>query len=260
MKKTLVICDLQPDVVQKLPKPLVDLVGIAVEASRKRKQEICFTMLKFSPNYSEIPDSHPRLGILKRVPHCKWFTSSALCIEALEDESVLERSTFLPHGKVELDATHEYILVGYGPTVQAMSHILGDVLAVPSIQILRECVADEDEQRCRAFLNHDLLFGQVVSIVDYLADLDILHEVTGSSTSNVKYVCDCGRGGHLSLFMPYLLRDHGYHEWPTQPWYRDPITNKSYLCPLGRLAVYSVRRTAIYQTHAILSQRSSVSR
>ncbi|VEU35765.1 unnamed protein product [Pseudo-nitzschia multistriata] len=58
----------------------------------------------------------------------------------------------------------------------------------------------------------------------------------GSSAQ--RYVCDCGRGGHLPLYMTYLVRDHGYMKWPQQPWFQD-ITNhgKQYFCPLGRRIV-----------------------
>ncbi len=58
------------------------------------------------------------------------------------------------------------------------------------------------------------------------------------STTVLKYVCDCDRGGHISLFMYYLLRDHGYIKWPRQPWFRDITRNgKQYWCPLGRRVI-----------------------
>ena len=58
------------------------------------------------------------------------------------------------------------------------------------------------------------------------------------STAVQKYVCDCDRGGHISLFMFYLIRDFGYVKWPQQPWFQD-ITkqSKQYWCPLGRRIV-----------------------
>ena len=53
-----------------------------------------------------------------------------------------------------------------------------------------------------------------------------------------KYVCDCGRGGHLSIFIYYLVRDYGFIEWPVQPWYQDIAKQgKQYWCPLGRRIV-----------------------
>ena len=53
-----------------------------------------------------------------------------------------------------------------------------------------------------------------------------------------KYVCDCDRGGHISLFMFYLLRDHGYVKWPLQPWFQDiSKQDKQYWCPLGKRIV-----------------------
>ena len=53
-----------------------------------------------------------------------------------------------------------------------------------------------------------------------------------------KYVCDCDRGGHLSLFMFYLIRDYGYIKWPRQPWFQDIMKQgKQYWCPLGKRIV-----------------------
>ena len=59
-----------------------------------------------------------------------------------------------------------------------------------------------------------------------------------TSSGMQKYVCDCGRGGHLSLFIFYLVRDYNYIEWPQQPWFQD-ITKqgRQYYCPLGRRVV-----------------------
>eukprot|EP00536_Pseudo-nitzschia_multiseries_P000963 jgi/Psemu1/300417/fgenesh1_kg.12_\ len=76
--------------------------------------------------------------------------------------------------------------------------------------------------------------------------MDLLQEIITDFSSSrksqpsvmQKYVCDCDRGGHLSLFMFYLLRDYGYVKWPRQPWFQD-ITKqgKQYWCPLGRRMV-----------------------
>ena len=300
--KTLIVCDLQPEVVQKLPHPrqFVDLVSIAVQAARPsasnknnhhdpRSMNIIYTMLKFDePGYTQIPPSHPRLGILRRLyeknPNLKWFTSSDLSVsvspkeeeKANDDhrqETVVTRSTFLPHANdtklleilrscccatqtTAAPQNHDGVtVIGYGPTVQAVCHLLGDVLAVPNVQILRECVRDEKEDRCRAFLDHGLLFQeQAVSLVDFLEAQDRLHEricINDDNTTtsrqpttippDVKYVSDCGRGGHISLFMPYLLRDHGYTPWPTQPWYKEltlASNSKEYNCPLGKRMVH----------------------
>jgi hypothetical protein len=88
-------------------------------------------------------------------------------------------------------------------------------------------------------------------LVEFLGDTDTLHEKLGlqieskksdQQQQQQKYVCDTGRGGHLCLFTPYLLRDYGYVEWPTQPWYQEQLslttgTHKEYSCPLGRCAV-----------------------
>ena len=282
-KKTLIVCDVQPDVVNKLqqPRKFVDLVNIAVQGARQAQEpstntgtrtctgtNIVYTMLKFEAGYAQVPPSHPRLGILRRLgaknPALQWFTSSTLHVPPCENENemVVTRSTVLPHANdiklmevlrqcmsetTDTTSTHQFTVVGYGPTVQAVCNLLGDVLAIPTVQVLRECVGDESEDRCQAFLEHGLMFGEeVVSLVDFLEAKDLLHERIdlethgnnyNHNTQQLKYVCDCGRGGHLSLYMPYLLRDHGYIEWPTQPWYQETKSlcgSTQYNCPLGR--------------------------
>ena len=68
------------------------------------------------------------------------------------------------------------------------------------------------------------------SFVYYLIAMDLLQEQIddlpsvgkGEVKSPVqKYVCDCDRGGHLSIYSFYLIRDHGYLKWPRQPWFQD---------------------------------------
>lgn len=295
--KILVVCDVQPDVVQKIPnrEQFLDLIRLTIQATRQSSASasalttttIIYTMIQFSQDYKEIPLTHPRLSVLRRLATTKkWFTSSDLCFAPMpndiDKEYVLKRTTFLPQAndatllQVLQNAMHNRVpdslqqqpnvtIVGYGPTVQAMCHLLGDALAVPNVQVLRECVRDENTERCQAWLDHGLLFGETVtSLVDYFEACNVLHErillaeteeenlvkdngVNDTSTAtttnnNVKYVSDCGRGGHLSLFLPYLLRDYGYKTWPIQPWYQDMSaglhsSTKQYYCPLGKRMV-----------------------
>ena len=170
MHKTLIVCDVQPDVVRKLPEPrqkFLDLVQMAVQATRQSTTSttsIVYTMLKFDDSYTGIPSSHPRLGVLRRLaattrnPQLKWFTSSKLSImneisTTNDNEYVVSRTTFLPQandtallevlqkciaatttsgGQADQDSNLVTVL-GYGPTVQAMCHLLGDVLALPHV-------------------------------------------------------------------------------------------------------------------------------
>jgi hypothetical protein len=259
--KTLIVCDVQPDVVQKLdqPRQFVDLIHTCIAAARQKQQQrpepiqIVHTLLYFPDRsgeeveelgrYAQISPTHPRLGILRKLgatnPNLKWFVSTDLCVKPLDHELILTRSTFLPHANdaALLQGLRRYIIdttgdaaevtvIGYGPTVQALCSLLGDVLAVSNVQILRECVRDEKPARCEAFLNHGLLFNeQVVSLVDYLESLDLLHEridtpstqqrTAPSSGTPVKYVVDCGRGGHLSLFLPTCLRSTAIASGPS---------------------------------------------
>jgi hypothetical protein len=259
-KKTLIVCDVQPDIAQKIPCPRlwVDLTSLAVQAARQHSNvKILYTQLRFDREQLEdIPITHRRLGILRKLSKTAlWFTTDELCVAPHESENVLRRTTFLPHSgdpillealKVDDMASQEYALIGYGPTVQALSHLLGDTMASPCIQWIREGIQEENGHRRQALLDHGSLFNeQVISMVDYLESLDVLHTqilppVTATfKPAPVKYVCDVGRGGHLSLFLHYLTNEYGYVVWPTQPWYQEQksMDIKQYHCPLGRQIV-----------------------
>ena len=196
MKKlTLVVCDVQPDVIKKIPnsQQFVDLVDLAVRAGRNSKTtaavDIVHTMIRFSESsYDCIPLSHPKLGILRKLQMknspINWFTSPELSIPAAKDdpkEIVVSRTTYLPHAddtkllealKYENQESLEdrdFIVIGYGPTVQAVCHILGDVIGTPNVHILKECVQDENMERCKSFLDHGLMFKEeVASLVDFI--------------------------------------------------------------------------------------------
>ncbi len=253
-REILIVCDFQPDVAQKIPSPRlwVDLVTLAIQAARLSHVVIVYTQLRFERSELEqIPVTHPRLGILRKLAATvTWFTSGDLCVVPQNGETIVRRTTFLPHST---DATllnilqnggyQKFTLLGYGPTVQAMCHILGDLIAATCIQLIREGIQDENSGRRTALLEHGCMFNeQVISMVDYLESLDVLHKPVPTPTTLVskpplvKYVCDVGRGGHLSLFMHYLVRDYGYVPWPTQPWYQEQklLQPKQFFCPLGR--------------------------
>jgi hypothetical protein len=197
---SLIVCDVQPDVIKKIhySSQFVDLIDIAVRATRKSRTaasvNIVHTMLHFSKKsggYDQIPSTHPKLGILRKLhyknPQINWFTSSELCIPATKDETVVSRTTYLPQAtNIDLlkalsslqkskttnsmeDNHHEFVVIGYGPTVQAICNLLGDCIGAPNVQIIRECVRDETSKRCHAFLEHGLLFREeVISLVDYI--------------------------------------------------------------------------------------------
>ncbi len=196
MKKlTLIVCDVQPDVVKKIPnsKQFVDLIDLAVRAGRNSRTaaevDIVHTMIRFPESSFEcVPLFHPKLGILRKLQKknipINWFTSSELCIPAAENdpkETVVGRTTYLPHANDTklLEALHftfrnseydrNFVVIGYGPTVQSVCHILGDVIGTPNVQILKECVQDENLERCFSFLNFGLMFKEeVVSVVDFI--------------------------------------------------------------------------------------------
>lgn len=192
---TLIVCDVQPDVINKLKQAhqFVDLVDITVRAACNSRTassvSIVHTMLRFSEKvggYDQIPSTHPKLGILRKLqsknPQIKWFTSSELCIPAsTKNTTIVSRTTFLPQATtIDLLETlqksvkysmedHKFVVIGYGPTVQAITNLLGDCIGVPNVQIIKECVRDESTERCQFFLDHGLLFQEeVISLVDYI--------------------------------------------------------------------------------------------
>ena len=196
MKKlTLIVCDVQPDVIKKIPnsKQFVDLVDLAVRACRNSRTatdfDIVHTMIRFPEcSYECVPLSHPKLGILRKLQMknspINWFTSSELCIPAAENdpkETVVSRTTYLPHSndsnllealrynnEESLDG-RDFVVIGYGPTVQSICYILGDVIGTPNVHILKECVQDENKERCQAFLDFGLMFKEeVASLVDFI--------------------------------------------------------------------------------------------
>lgn len=230
-----------------------------MEAARKYQPgvSIIFTQVRFDRDELEdIPITHPRLGILKKLAKTvQWFTGDDLSVVPQQEEHVIRRTTFLPHCsdtsllevlKADDAASQQYSLIGYGPTVQAVSHILGDVLASSHIHWIREAIQDENEERCQRLLDHGAIFGeQTITMADFLESLDTLHTrvplplQTASDPAPVKYVCDVGRGGHLSLFLQYLTTKYAYVPWPTQPWYQEQklVDAKEYFCPLGRQVI-----------------------
>ena len=56
------------------------------------------------------------------------------------------------------------------------------------------------------------------------------------ATMVVKYLTDCGRGGHMSRFRRFLLERPDWRVYPSQIWYSDERW-KEYLCPLGHKMV-----------------------
>ena len=84
---TLVVCDVQPDVVKKIQhsQQFVELVDIAIRASRNPRiaatVKIVHTLIHFPDSrYDCIPLSHPKMGILHKLQNknsrVNWFTSS----------------------------------------------------------------------------------------------------------------------------------------------------------------------------------------
>lgn len=276
---TLIVCDVQPDVVNKLGpsqgRLWVDLVALVVQATRQAADKklhtrslpkIVWTQLHYANDtqLSQISASHKRLGVLRKLSMAgktvSWFTNDALSIAPAPDETVVRRTRLLPHATDQdlLDAlssnndedascSHNYLVVGYLPTVQAMCHILGDLVCPQGdVQLMADgAIHHEDANAVPAFLQHGLWFReQVLSMTDYLESLDLLHQPLTLASSALpspnKYVCDVGRGGHLMLYLHYLKKNYEYIEWPIQPWYQEQkslVETKQYYCPLGRRVV-----------------------
>eukprot|EP00977_Amphora_coffeiformis_P026468 scaffold26891_cov95-Amphora_coffeaeformis.AAC.1 len=111
MTTTLIVCDVQPDVVNKLEpsegRLWVDLVALVVQAARSspnKKMRIVWTQLHFENDgaiIQQIPVTHKRLGVLHKLAAAgrtvSWFTDPKLHVQPAADETVVRRTRLVPH-------------------------------------------------------------------------------------------------------------------------------------------------------------------
>lgn len=252
MTIALLVCDLQPDFMGKIDdrEVLLDRIFIALQAARHQGLgcRTFFTGVRFSTDYKEVSEDHKVFGALKRVYQVnrgiKWFTDGKgseieTSLDVQPNETVLYRQQLFPF-EIEkvLDGVSKVVVVGIkaSTTIIHVCQSLCDA-CIPVVIIL-ECLADETREKCEAVVQHVLpTVAESMSLSEFIEFADASHtSFHQRQTSKIKYFSDCGRGGHLSIFASHLLL-RGYHPWPTQCWYQEPLTGKSYQCPVGRCVV-----------------------
>jgi nicotinamidase-related amidase len=261
-QKIVVICDLQQVALNSLPetprRALVDLIRMVVHVARRQQQQIVWSGLCFSSDYQELTETHKVFGVLRRIHRLtqgnsgnKFFvkdedaTKFVLDVDE-EHDKVLWRSGMQPPSKdewyscIDNDQRPEATVVGIrtGYAIQSTVQMLCDFGW--KVSVVDECILDDDQERHTAIMKHLLpLYGDVVTLADWVeanGDSDSLTEIP--LDPSLRYLCDCGRGGHSFLYQQHLLLYR--KDWarcPLQPWYVDKFSGKSYTCPLGKRVI-----------------------
>lgn len=176
---------------------------------------------------------------------------------------VVWRSSLLPdlrsdQWKEALRGATDVTVVGLKTALAIQATVQGLWDVVPSLQkvsVIRECILDDQVDRHKALVQHLLpLYADVVDMADWMKEQSLAEwddqsatvEWTIESTEldpNVRYFCDCGRGGHAFLYQQHLLLFHqGWARYPIQHWYTEGGLGgleggKSYKCPLGKRVI-----------------------
>jgi len=127
--------------------------------------------------------------------------------------------------------------------VQAICQQLCDL--GKEVYFVPDCIGDDDKERLDAIVKHFLpLYATSQSVDSFLEACggnDVVKSLLPSSTTEtVKYVSDCGRGGHMALYTSHLLRREEWVSYPTQPWYSGGYLGggKQFNCPLAKQFVH----------------------
>ena len=231
------------------------------------KPLVIFSGLQFSKAYKEVHEEHCLFGSLKRLNgrvgdqavhfFMQGFDGSSIDAGLVKIVSkfggkhvVVMRQTHLPTSRLSehlVDIT-DVTIVGCkaSQSVQATVQYVADRHPGIDCSVVVEALADDSRQRLEAIVEHLLpLYCRVASIEEYVEATCGLEKfaqalaLEGHSPADVKFLVDCERGGHFSLYAHHLLQENG-SEWktyPTQKWYEDIFRSKQYLCPLGKRVV-----------------------
>ncbi|EJK55456.1 hypothetical protein THAOC_24813 [Thalassiosira oceanica] len=231
------------------------------------KPLIVFSGLQFAPGYKEVHEDHCLFGSLKRLNgkvgdravhfFMRGFDGSSIDADLVDvvskfggKHAVVMRQTHLPTSELSehlVDIT-DVTVVGCkaSQSVQATVQYVADHHPGIDCSVVAEALADYSRQRLEAIVEHLLpMYCRVASIEEYVEATCGLEKfaqalaLEGRSPANVKFLVDCERGGHFSLYAHHLLHENG-SQWlmyPTQKWYEDIFRSKQYLCPLGKRVV-----------------------
>ena len=122
-----------------------------------------------------------------------------------------------------------------------------------NVSVIQECIADDTTNRTQANIEHIIpLYANVITLQDFVEQTvglekyaDIIKQQAKKVSlslfkqdlvqpSSISYVANCGRSGHMALYMSHLLEKTEWQPYPTQPWYEDAIAGTLYRCPLGK--------------------------
>lgn len=235
---------------------LQDMVGMCVTAARKRNMPIIWTGVQFEDDYADLSPNHRIYGALRRLhdkipsQKPKWFIKGSSgtqvdCPSFQDSDIICWRSQSLPlelRGFVEDLKVKQVTLIGMkvSHAVQAVCQILCDL--VQSVRVVRQAVADDNEERASAVLDNLIpIYADVIDIHNFLVDTNETYELSSAqnemgNSHGIRYVSNCGRGGHLPIYAAHLLRKSDiWTTWPTQGWYTD--LSRAYRCPVGRKKV-----------------------
>ena len=239
-----------------------------LEAARLSDWLVVFSGLRFPSGYAGVDPTHKLFGALARLngklgdKAAHWFMNgyagSEISLNVKENEHIVWRQQHLPHELAALlrteGITHATIS-GQVLAVQCATQLLVDETI--SVTVVRECVADANENKLEAMLEYLLpTYADVTSLSDAIssacgttrdffdqagcdAQTALLEFASGSDASStaVNHCSDCGRRGHGARFIELLLQRPNWRNYPTQPWYEDMLTGKEYFSPLGRKIV-----------------------
>ena len=238
----LIVCDMQNDLLNSLEKSKRDVLVDFIDICRSVEKNIVYTGVKFSSGYAETPRNHKIYGGFRRLNEkvgdmgAHWFLDGYEGSRVIYDGvSVCWRSKHLPGNELlsilPSTLTHASIVgIKAAYAVQAISQLLCDHGI--EVQVVQECIADDDEGRQEAMIQKFLpIYAEVVSLPVFIHERIGLSDYRCESPLQQRYMANCGRAGHFFLFEPYLK---GLHHFPVQYWYDEPLSGKTYQCPLGK--------------------------
>jgi len=274
-KHALVVCDMQPDFLKSITPEsrrmaLLDAVQISVHTARLANWPILFYCLEFKPGYEGVSPHDTVYGALARLnaklgdAQVHWFMEgyegskilpSLVTAASINDDdcTIIRRrhQHHFPQQQLvnvlkEQEISHVTVVgckAGY--SIQAVCQVFCDQGF--QVSVVRECVGDDDENRLAAVMQHLIpIYATVVGLVDYVDQAVTIEDYVDRpkdecdlqdfQSALVQYCCDCGRGGHASLYIFYLLQRTEWQLFPRQQWYVDFID--TYFCPLGKRVIH----------------------
>eukprot|EP00933_Yihiella_yeosuensis_P045254 TRINITY_DN40603_c0_g1_i1.p1 TRINITY_DN40603_c0_g1~~TRINITY_DN40603_c0_g1_i1.p1 ORF type:complete len:220 (-),score=47.79 TRINITY_DN40603_c0_g1_i1:79-738(-) len=188
----MVICDAQPDLLQSLSEgrraDLVKDIRCLLQGARNANWTIIFTGIRFASGYAGVPSRHRTFGGLQRLnarqgdERVHWFMEGFPGSEIHPDLSPLDGEVVLwrqqlRHNKCLIELLREkgvtkVALAGLksGQGVLAAAEDIADEGLL--VYVAREAVADDNEERHLAVLDHVLpQFADVLSLEDFRSQI-----------------------------------------------------------------------------------------